>query len=158
MVSILDQQVETYAGWAATKFSSPEMSNGAISGPEADPDRDGGSNFMEFALNGDPKSAASLPLPGLSVESVPGEPVQLLRFNFTRRPLATGVRYTVQHSTDFATWQDGATFQGATVTSDPALVQLVSATGSPLETRTVRAATPIAPGQRVWLRLQVKQQ
>lgn len=156
IVSIIDRQEETYAGWAATKFTSPEMNVPSISGPEADPDKDGVKNLLEYALDGEPKNAASAPAPSSLMLSYPGESVQYLQFGFVRRKLASDLRYAVQHSTDMQTWQDAAVFTpDAPATHNPALVELLSTTGDPLETRTLRSAQPVAEATRVWMRLGV---
>ena len=48
-----------YEEWSAAVFTWEELTDPLISGPEADADRDGRSNFVEFVLNSAPKAAGS---------------------------------------------------------------------------------------------------
>jgi hypothetical protein len=45
---------ELYSSWASRYFSSDELDNVLISGPEADPDGDGAKNWVEYARGRDP--------------------------------------------------------------------------------------------------------
>ena len=72
--------------------------NGADSSPHADPDADGLSNLLEFALGGSPVSASSAPFPSLQTSGL------RLQLSFLRaRPEPT---YTVQSSSDISSWSD----------------------------------------------------
>ncbi len=44
----------TYADWRAGAFTAGQLADSTVSGPSADPDGDGQSNLMEFALGGVP--------------------------------------------------------------------------------------------------------
>ena len=46
----------TFEEWRATHFTPTELANPAISGPVANPDHDGRSNYLEFAFDADPKA------------------------------------------------------------------------------------------------------
>ncbi len=52
-----------YSSWVTALFSGVEISNPAVSGPTADPDRDGVPNAVEAALGTSPKSGASTDAP-----------------------------------------------------------------------------------------------
>ena len=89
---------ETLTSWQAFQFrgSNPNAANeGTLWGSEADPDSDGLSNLMEYALSTPPLSANALPL------SV-GESSQRLTLTFPRNPLRRDLRYTVEASFSLA--------------------------------------------------------
>ena len=154
-ISIVDQPGETYATWAATKFSTAQLSNAAISGKDANPDGDALTNVMEYAFDGDPLSALSAPQPLSMFETVSGESILRFVLTFPRRKQSLDLTYKVQRSTDLATWQDGAILTPTGISSNVDIVQLVSATGGPIETRTVRDGMAVNDGLRSWLRLEV---
>jgi len=81
--------------------------SGADADPGADPDSDGVINDREYAFGLDPTSAAS-------VNSVTSPLSAVGEFSYTRRdPALTGLAYTIETSTDMATWTPDA---GATQT------------------------------------------
>ena len=64
----LDQVVWTptgsaYAIWQAANFNPAQVADPLISGPNADPDKDGLKNLIEFAFGLNPNSGASIQLP-----------------------------------------------------------------------------------------------
>ena len=80
--------------------------------PTADPDADGLPNLLEYALAGDPGSAASAPSPLLQVSSLSPQPSSALSFTFTRhRP---DLDYVVEATSDLAAgvWTPIATNPG----------------------------------------------
>jgi alpha-N-arabinofuranosidase len=154
-ISIVDQPGETYATWAATKFTAAQLNNPAISGKEANPDNDALPNVLEYAFDGDPLSASSAPLPASTFETVEGEDIVRHALMFPRRKQSLDLTYTVQRTTDIGVWQDGAVLSPTGMSNFPGIVQLVSATGGPIETRTVRDAVALNDGQRAWLRVHV---
>lgn len=87
--------VRTYAGWVA---SWPLSGDDAL--VTADPDGDGLSNFVEFALGLAPHTPDAAGLPTLKIEG--GQAV----FRFTRPKIITGVTYLVQTSTDLVSWSE----------------------------------------------------
>lgn len=153
--SRVDQPGETFASWSALKFSAAQLANPAISGKLADPDGDGLTNLLEYALNGNPLAAASAPWPQSAFEDVPGEDVQRHSLTFARRTQALDLTYIVQRSADGTTWQDGATLSPTGITNTPEIIQLVGASGSPVESRVVRDGASVVPGEQSWLRLKV---
>jgi len=82
--------------WLAAHFSSADQADPAVSGDSADPDGDGASNFLEYALGSDPRSSSAPP--PLSVRATPGALV--LDYPAPRPEL----RYVAETSTDLATW------------------------------------------------------
>lgn len=154
-ISIVDQPGETYATWAATKFTAAQLNDPAISGKEANPDNDALTNVLEYAFDGDPLSALSAPLPVSTFETVEGEDIVRHAMIFPRRKQSLDLTYKVQRTTDMAAWQDGAVLSPAGTSNFPGIVQLVSATGAPIEMRTVRDGVALNNGQRAWLRIHV---
>jgi hypothetical protein len=92
--------VPARTGWQTAHFSTAELASPTVSGDNADPDNDGHSNFLEYALGSDPRSSTT-PLP-LSARAVPG--ALALDYPAPRPEL----RYVVEHSTDLATWSTNA--------------------------------------------------
>ncbi len=91
-----------YDAWRASKFAPEDVIDDLISGPLADPDRDGISNLLEFALGGNPWIPRDAFAPELvSAESGAGPG---LRF-FRARDASGAVRYEVQASVDLNVWE-----------------------------------------------------
>ena len=117
------------AGWALS---------GADANDNADPDRDGLPNLLEYALGLSPSLVDATPdtLPQLTGHS------GALSFRYTRSKTATGVSYGVETSSDLQSWSAAA--------SAPTLESETTST----ETYTV----PIPAGTRVFGRLRVTAQ
>lgn len=138
-----------FASWVAQNFTPGQQANPGISAPTADPDHDGLSNLIEFALNRSPFTP-NAPLVS-TIETDPADQQSYLTLTYTRRKPPRDVTYHIDISSDLATW-----------TEDPAQVHEISATddGNGLtETVKVRSATPVqaAGFQRQFLRLRVTQ-
>lgn len=88
--------------WKRANFTLSERFNSSASGPDADPDKDGVRNWMEYALGGDPKQAAARGLDDFKeIEVIDG----YLRMVYTRRR-GMDHRYDVYGaaSRDFVDW------------------------------------------------------
>jgi hypothetical protein len=105
--------------WRVDHFSSPDNTGPAAD--VADPDGDGLVNLLEYALGGTPTEATSTPLPTASLLPAPNSTLTL---TFKRARPAAELTYTVQASSDLATWTDlevnpGTVGQNVTVTDSP---------------------------------------
>jgi hypothetical protein len=119
---------QQYAGWKNGVFTAAERGNPAVSGSAVTLNGAGISNALAFALNLNPRAPDFAAMPGPVVVTDAGQTYAALRFRRWKNGL--GVTYTVEGSTDLASW-------GAISTQ-------VSATpnGDDTETVTVRGTTP----------------
>lgn len=91
----------TFATWADDEFDSAEMNDRAVSGPNADPDKDGMSNLLEYALGTDPLFAdAADGRVNLALEN--GQ----VQIEFKNDSSKTDVTLVVQKSSDLKTWTE----------------------------------------------------
>jgi hypothetical protein len=101
-----------YLEWVSLNFEPAEFINLLISGPNADPDRDGLENLLELALGTDPKSANFdlLPRSGMATLSS-GVPIggDYSTFTFRRAKGLPDINISVRFSEDLDNWdQEGA--------------------------------------------------
>ena len=101
--------------WRVTHFGTPSATGDAAD--LADPDNDGAPNLLEYALAGDPLSTASAPSPAVSVAGSPS----MLRLAFTR-VADPALTYTLQGSTDLASWADLWSSAGSSNVAGPVTV------------------------------------
>jgi pectate lyase len=120
--------------WQMEQFTSGQLTNAAISGPDAAPAGDGVANFVKYALGLAPFAAANPPLTLFRLE--PPDEVLIYR----RPATATDVNYRVTRSPDLALWAESGVVQ-----------QLVSTDNNGLQTWEARYPNP-GPGQ-AFLRL-----
>jgi hypothetical protein len=122
-----------YSAWRTTEFTSGEAADDAISGFTADPDADGRTNLLEYALGTSPKAGNSADNPVVTANSTEWI------FTYTRPADRTDVTYNVQYTTDLTTW---------TTTSAPTR----TATGT---TETWEVRVPRSTGANLFFRLKV---
>ena len=124
-----------YDSWLLAHFTEGELLDPAISGPNADPDKDGFGNLMEYALALEPKAPSTTGLPEV------GNSATYWLYTFTRPTDRTDVTYVVQYSTNLTTWTDVA-------------VGDVSQVGSTASTVTIQARQALTSAN-VFFRLKV---
>jgi len=86
-----------FDGWRHSRFTPQELADPAISGPDADPDRDGTSNLLEFFAGGDPLSAG-IP-PRLKLDTAPQPALEI-----ERHPSAEHLFIRIEQSADLSGW------------------------------------------------------
>ncbi len=101
----------TFEVWQSTKFSAAELLNDAISGINADAERDGWTNLLEYAFDGDPHRSSTALAPFVAIEG--GYPT----LTYSRRKNAYDLTYTVEVSTALMVWDPspGATVETSVV-------------------------------------------
>lgn len=129
MTVIVLSKPQSFASWQTQKFTPTELSNPSISGANADPDHDGLSNLMEYALSFEPKTANPAGSPALGKMQVSGK--NYLTLTFPKPRVIGDVQYIVQVSDDLHTWHSGGGYvvrvdDGST---DTAVYRDVSAIG-----------------------------
>lgn len=124
-----------FNAWLQTNFTANERADPLISGPNVALTPDGVTNLMKYAFGIAPRTAVNPSALGTLAESSGN-----LTYTYTRPANRTDVTYTIESSTDLATW--------TTVTDGHQRI----ATGS--DTETWRATVPIS-GTRVFVRLRV---
>ncbi len=105
-----------YNAWKNLKFSSSDLADPAISGDTADPNLDGISNLLAYALHLEPKNANTGGLPATGETNVSGN--SYLTLNYTRLNWVTEISYLVEVSGDLATWNSGSSYTGPVSSSD----------------------------------------
>ncbi len=93
-----EPRAEEFGEWILRYF--PEDAGEAVLGEEADPDGDGLSNIMEFALGTNPGEFGR----GAWMEWKGGEDALELEFHFSENKLAAGVELAVEASFDLVNW------------------------------------------------------
>jgi len=131
-----------YAAWKAFHFNAAEQADANISGPAADPDRDGITNGQEFFHNLDPRVTTTGEeragaLPQVGMEPATGTPQF---FTVTYRRSARAQNVTVEH-------QISPTLSpSAWTTVTPAVIEQLGPDPLSGDAR-VRAKFPIPPGE-----------
>lgn len=97
----------TFTAWRDGQFSVDELADPEISGPDADPDADGVTNLMEYALGGLPLSSSRDILPTVTLEEHNGAPH--LTLTYERIKPADDLTFTVEASSEMGTWSSGGT-------------------------------------------------
>jgi len=124
-----------FSSWRTARFTSGELADANISGPNADPDGDGYPNLLEYALGLEPKSADSTGLPELGTTATDWV------YTYTRPADRSDLAYTVEVSTDLGSWTTGDVTH-----------ELVASVGV---SETWRARLPLSSAANVFFRLKV---
>jgi hypothetical protein len=130
----------TYADWKRAFFTPDQQADSNVSGQTADPDADGSSNLLEYAMYTDPNNPGENPQPTLLLDS------NYLSIVYTRADAVTDVTFAVQESAGLNTWN--------VVTP---INQVLSDDGF---SQKIKASVPRSDGPdgKLFLRLQVTQQ
>ena len=137
---------QDFTTWRTQHFDAAALADPLVSGPDADPDGDGWSNFLEFALGTLPHwEVAHLPLPEAYPMTVGAS--DYLALEFASWTGAAGLTYTVQVTDDLEQWDDGAGF--TTVVSGP------TDNGDGTMSMVIRDTTPTSGSERRFIRLLV---
>ena len=143
-----------WESWQNSRFTAGELADPSISGPQADKDRDGIANLLEFVLNGDPSVSDTTILPDPNVTTSDFE------FTFQRRDdsLSPETIQTFQYGGNLSGWTDIV----IPVTSGPVGMATVTVSaGVPDDnvTDTVKISIPKsqAVGNKLFGRLRVTQ-
>ncbi len=128
--------------WRYSKFGE-DANNSSIGGYEADPDGDGASNLMEYALGLDPLMPSVERLPRAGLTTMSGSTYLTLTYSYPAN--ISGVVFQVEVSTDLMNWL-----------SDPAAAAIQSETvADNIRTLMVRDSKPVTPGEMRFMRLKV---
>jgi hypothetical protein len=135
-VIIRDRPIDA---WRLGSFTAAELTDASICGDLVDPDHDGLSNLMEYALGLPPKNPAATNQPCASITT------GYLSLTYTRAKAAADVSLVVEQSTDLVNWQLG-----------PAYIQQLSCVDEGLIQRiTMQMTAPTAAASVGYLRLRV---
>ncbi|MBI2514186.1 MAG: immunoglobulin domain-containing protein [Opitutae bacterium] len=124
-----------FDAWLREHFTSDELLDATISGPNADSDGDGFVNLTEYALGADPRADSAANAPQMSATATDWT------FTYTRPADRSDIVYTVEYSTNLTTWSS----VGVTHT-------LVSSSNG---AETWRATYPVSSAPACFLRLVV---
>jgi len=121
--------IGAFAQWQASHFSASELDDPLVCGPQADPDRDGMNNRIEFGFGFHPRQASMVPIAtGLGLPRMSLEPDgEVLRYPRRRAgaqwsPLA----YHPRFSRDLSTWHaNGVTTTTADFPAEQAALNAV---------------------------------
>lgn len=142
------------AAWRVVHFGA-NATNQTIAGNEADPDGDHWSNLAEYAFNSDPLDGRSVPTITAALVLVQGQ--RHLAVTFPLVTAASDIAYRVDASTDLATWRPGCVYAGTNRLTVTAQTAEFAATGTGLESITVRDNSPLTAAPQRFLRVRVTQ-
>lgn len=116
-VVIQDRPIDA---WRVANFTTAELADPSISGDLADPDHDGLSNLMEYALGLPPKDPTAANRPYASVTT------GYLTLTYTRAKAAADVSLVVEQSNDLLTWHSGTNYVQQISVVDQGSTQLIT--------------------------------
>ncbi len=131
-----------FASWIAAYFPS-STGDASVTGPDADPDRDGLSNNLEYALATRPDRPSTAWTTGRWTDTATGH--SYLTLTFRRAVGTTGLAVIAQTSTTLATWSSATT---DVIQHGPALLD----PDGLAETVTYRCLQPVTTSPRQFLR------
>ncbi len=135
--------------WKQSRFSS-NAGNSAIAGDEADPNGNGVSNLMEYALGAVAGSSSADFLP------MAGNTGSHLTLSFNRRTSTNDVIYTVQVSDDLTKWYNGSVYSPyGDAPTNAHTTELSHTVSGGMETIVVRDNVAITASNHRFMRLQV---
>lgn len=127
-----------YDAWRFARFTSEQLADSAVSGPDADPDADGLVNLLEYALGAEPLSAdASARAPVAGIDS------GRLTLAYHAPAGRADVALAAEWSADLVSWSSGAAYAEE--------ISRVAVAGG--EDVVVRAVAPLDSEPRQFLRL-----
>ncbi len=133
--------------WRLRRFTTTELADGATSGPAADPDLDGRSNFLEYAVDGDPKAAERQQPINISWNNG-------LTIQYSRLPANSDLDYVLQKSSTGSGWANVVRSRAGAATTVLAGNAGVTVQESSSVPTTVTVKVP-SSGARNFYRLQV---
>ena len=107
----------------------------SVTDPSGDLDADGKSNLLEYALHTNPIASDAASLPAVAIEG------SFLTLTYSKVTTATDIQYSVEESTDLATW-----------TAANPTDQIVATQGN---VQTIKAQVAINGASRLFLRLRI---
>ncbi len=138
--------------WKQARFGA-NAGNPQIGGDTADPDGNGVSNLMEYALGVPAIGGTTMTMPS------PGRSGDHLTLTFTRPVDAMALIYTVQISDDLVTWNNGSTYSALGDTSSNAFsTQLARTDNGSIETITVQDTAVMSAVASHFMRLKISTQ
>jgi alpha-tubulin suppressor-like RCC1 family protein len=127
----------SFAAWRETSFTNVELADANIAGSVADPDVDGLTNLLEYALGLDPKTANTTGLPEVSTTATDWV------YTYTRPVDRPDLTYVAEVSTDLLNWsEDGVTHEKVSTEDDR---------------ETWRALHPLSSASSAFFRLKITQ-
>jgi hypothetical protein len=150
-VDIGSDELTPRDAWRVEKFGAAATSASAAF--TADPDHDGLSNLLEFALAAEPLQASVSALPTASLSGGPGSSLTL---TFTRSLAASDLTYTVEAAPLLGQWTAGSQYGPAgDAPTTAATTQISRTTANGRETIIVRDNIPLSAASFRFLRLRV---
>jgi len=110
-----------FAAWQKVYFTPAQLANPAIGGPTADPEQDGISNLIKYALLLNPWQPATNTIQPSIIGGT-------FEFSYARRELAADLLYNVDVSTNLTAWDSNGTQFSQSVLSDNGTEQVVLVT------------------------------
>ena len=123
------------AGFYPTRISSKLGWIYSVTDPSGDLDADGKSNLLEYALHTNPIASDAASLPAVAIEG------SFLTLTYSKVTTATDIQYSVEESTDLATW-----------TAANPTDQIVATQGN---VQTIKAQVAINGASQLFLRLRI---